>query len=159
MAITAMLSLLNWGLLCVGSADCSVTVYELANQEVCGRITDIQHIPTAIECFQRSHPIMIEAMDGTMHQQGEEISSTLAIGDSSGLVHLVKLHPEFGGSAEVGSKKKNQLLFAESIKVRHTVSLYPIMMTHTRYHRILQGCRYIRIGSQTCITSVKSTHC
>jgi hypothetical protein len=136
MAITAMSCLLNWGLLCVGSADCAVTVYELANQEVCGRITHFEHIPTAIDCFQRStsslsDPITVNAAvsnnagpNGTDGQTVanvasilEETTNFLSIADSSGKVHLVKLHPEFGGSSEVGSKKKNQVLFAESIKV------------------------------------------
>jgi hypothetical protein len=119
MAITAMTCMLNWGLLCVGSADCCLTVYELANQDVCGRVTDFQHIPTALCCFQRVNPAAMESQtDSASGSQGGELIGYLAVGDSNGMLHLVKLHNEFGGSAEVGSKKKNQLLFAQSVKVK-----------------------------------------
>lgn len=41
----------------------------------------------------------------------------LIIGDATGKIHIIALHPEFGVSADVGMKKKNQILFAESVKV------------------------------------------
>jgi len=42
----------------------------------------------------------------------------LLTGDSNGNIHFIGLHPEFGTSTELGSKKKNQVLFAESLQVR-----------------------------------------
>ena len=38
-------------------------------------------------------------------------------GDSAGNIHFIALHPEFGASTELGSKKKNQILFAEALEV------------------------------------------
>jgi hypothetical protein len=122
MAITAMCPLLSTGMLCVGSADCCLTVYELANQDVCGRITSFDSIPTAIECFALTD----EASEGGSSGGGgekeggrAEFKSFIAIGDSKGWFHLIELHNEFGNSTEVGMKKKNQLLFAQSVKVRN----------------------------------------
>lgn len=46
-----------------------------------------------------------------------DVKTFISIGDSKGIVHFIKLHPEFGNSSEVGMKKKNQILFAQSVKV------------------------------------------
>jgi hypothetical protein len=41
----------------------------------------------------------------------------IAIGDTQGNIHLITLSSEFGLTTEVGMKKKNQILFADAIKV------------------------------------------
>jgi hypothetical protein len=46
-----------------------------------------------------------------------DVKTFISIGDSKGTVHLIRLHPEFGNSNEVGMRKKNQILFAQSVKV------------------------------------------
>eukprot|EP01039_Chlorochromonas_danica_P001258 gene1258-1371_t len=109
-AITAICPMFQWGMLCVGSADCSMTLYELGNQDVCGRYTAMEFIPTAIECFQRHS-------------------------DSKGHLHIIMLDEEFGSSIEVGMKKKNQLLFNDAIE-HHTIVLKHLQhdwITQIRY--------------------------
>ena len=92
---------------------------------MCGRITDLDTIPSAIECFQLMEVQAGEGSNTNNNQnnnngnqnQNVDVKSFIAIGDSKGMVHLIKLHPEFGNSTEVGMKKKNQILFAQSVKV------------------------------------------
>lgn len=122
-------------MLCVGSADSCVTIYDLTNHnEVCGRYCDrLQCIPTAMDCFLRSATVTLHApssssptkmtMTMTMQQQQQQQSSEeslllhLVIADSSGLVHSLQLHREFLPSLEAGMKKKAYSLFAQSMKV------------------------------------------
>ena len=69
--ITALCAMANSGLLCVGTADCCISLYELGTQvqltlglissiisliallkkELCGRFTKLTHVPTCIEYF------------------------------------------------------------------------------------------------------------
>ncbi|RYZ13274.1 MAG: hypothetical protein EOO70_08720, partial [Myxococcaceae bacterium] len=117
---------------CVGSADCCVTVYELSNQDVCGRVTALDSIPSAIECFQRPTLAMAEergGMGGTANRNNAHI----VIGDSAGWLHVLPLHEEFGNSSEVGMKKKNQLLFAESAQHMHKVRVHGDWITKLLY--------------------------
>jgi len=166
LAITALCPILNTGYLCVGSADCCITIYDMTTQDVVGRITTLENIPTAAECFQVQEVVFVEgdasnnttinsmnspmnnSNDSTLNnlasqssdsvsnninppvttnannngnnttrvsiQQGE-IATYLVVGDSKGYLHIIKLHPEFGISTEVGLKKKNQNLFIHSI--------------------------------------------
>eukprot|EP01033_Poteriospumella_lacustris_P012679 gene12679-9071_t len=132
MAVTSLASLFNWGLLCVGSADCAVTVYELATQDIIGRYSHMEDIPTAIECFQLTHSVSVSALGGgalggggandqpsqAQAQAQEETITYLAIGDGRGFLHIVVLDGDFGNVAEVGSKKKNQTSFARSVEER-----------------------------------------
>lgn len=82
-------------------------------------------VPTAIECFaakQHFRP------DGPSSGEGSGADRDVparyvSIGDSKGGVHLIRLHADFELSTEVGMKKKNQLLFALSVKVPAAPSL------------------------------------
>lgn len=131
-------------MLCVGSADSCVTIYDLTNNcEVCGRYDRLQFIPTAMDCFLRSatvalHPpssssptkmMMMMTTDfhspfagGTTQQlqqqqsKDESLLLHLVIADSSGAVHSLQLHREFLPSLEAGMKKKAYSLFAQSMK-------------------------------------------
>jgi len=151
--ITSLCAMANTGLLCVGTADCCISIYELGTQELCGRFTELNHIPTSLEYFhlsiaaqlalQPSGPSAPTATSSTLNHSlkatytmtttvtavSQSIPPTqfnttyepipnqyLVIGDSKGFVHFIGLHPEFGSSTELGSKKKNQVLFAESLK-------------------------------------------
>lgn len=58
----------------------------------------------------------------TQQQVNFDVKTFISIGDSKGIVHFIKLHPEFGNSSEVGMKKKNQILFAQSVKVNVSFS-------------------------------------
>eukprot|EP00981_Chlorochromonas_danica_P012724 scaffold5350_cov178-Ochromonas_danica.AAC.2 len=128
-AITAICPMFQWGMLCVGSADCSMTLYELGNQDVCGRYTAMEFIPTAIECFQRhSKAFLTEdtarsttnptttttttsgvgsgssgsgaGAGGGVHSV-DRINAFITIGDSKGHLHIIMLDEEFGSSIEV----------------------------------------------------------
>lgn len=65
-AITAMCPFGNSGMICVGSADGCVTVYDLATQEVIGRYAKpLESFPTALECFySRRHVFNSNIMAG-----------------------------------------------------------------------------------------------
>eukprot|EP00599_Poterioochromonas_sp_BG-1_P011527 CAMPEP_0173160904 /NCGR_PEP_ID=MMETSP1105-20130129/18232_1 /TAXON_ID=2985 /ORGANISM="Ochromonas sp., Strain BG-1" /LENGTH=263 /DNA_ID=CAMNT_0014080117 /DNA_START=369 /DNA_END=1157 /DNA_ORIENTATION=- len=181
-----MSPVLSWGMLCVGSADSCVTVYELSNQEVCGRITNLDTIPSAIECFQlievinadnaagapntngtsgnptnAANPINIPASNANVtsnpnnnnpaaqQQVNFDVKTFISIGDSKGIVHFIKLHPEFGNSSEVGMKKKNQILFAQSVKDN-----YSKMQVHTDW---ITDMHYIPEVNALITASVDST--
>jgi len=137
-AITCLLPLHNTGMLCVGSADSCVTIYDLSNHEVCGRYDRLQFIPTAMDCFLRSSTVSLSThapqtsptkmsdfhspFAGTTTQQlqqsnDESLLLHLVIADSSGAVHSIQLHREFLPSLEAGMKKKAYSLFAQSMKV------------------------------------------
>jgi hypothetical protein len=175
----------------------SVTVYDLANQDVCGRLIELQEVPTAITAFyttatadelsqlgggggggsgdddrletmtngtatgtatgtasrgetdsfagRSASPVEKEKPEddsctksGTHigdggsgeKEEGEEEEEEekegkavpkvllLAIGDAGGRVHLLQLEGEFGGSKDVGAKKKNQAILERAIAVR-----------------------------------------
>lgn len=164
MAITALCPILNTGFICVGSADCCITIYDLNSQDVLGRITTLEHFPTAAECFEVQEPVLREAevngpgnngnhndslgstsgdntavdastttVNDANNTQGngnngngvrysievQEIVTYLVFGDSKGNLHFLKLHPEFGISSEIGLKKKNQMLFQQSVDVSY----------------------------------------
>lgn len=146
MAITCLLPLHNTGMLCVGSADSCVTIYDLTNNcEVCGRYCDrLQFIPTAMNCFLRSATIALRTHSSssssptkmmmttdflspfagsTMQQQSsdESLLLHLVIADSSGAMHSLQLHKEFLPSLEAGMKKKAYSLFAQSKKASDDV--------------------------------------
>lgn len=128
-AITAMCIMhLPLPHLCVGSADASVTVYDLATQvrdiaiiiiivmlmiliiivqDVCGRIVSLADVPTALECFTVTRKV----------SYSHETIAHLLIGDSTGSMHIVTLDSEFGQTSDAGAKKKNQLLFSQAIEV------------------------------------------
>jgi uncharacterized membrane protein len=82
--------------------------------------------------------------------QNVDVKSFIAIGDSKGMVHLIKLHPEFGNSTEVGMKKKNQILFAQSVKVSHLTTLTfqpdPTLFFYLIFRKIIQRYKYIMNG-------------
>jgi len=145
-AITCLLPLHNTGMLCVGSADSCVTIYDLTNNcEVCGRYCErLQFIPTSMNCFLRSATITLRTHSSsssptkmmttdflspfagsTMHQQqpsDESLLLHLVIADSSGAMHSLQLHKEFLPSLEAGMKKKAYSLFAQSMKASDDVA-------------------------------------
>ena len=59
----------------------------------------------------------------------------LAVGESTGAVHILELHPEFGASTEVGMKKKNQSLFASSTQYQQAacVAAHTDWITQMRF--------------------------
>eukprot|EP01038_Epipyxis_sp_PR26KG_P010466 gene10466-14060_t len=125
-AITAMYTMIHSGLLCIGSADCSLTIYELGTQDVCGRFTELGNVPTCLDYFVLKNPsgYNIESLN----------QQYLAIGDARGYLHLIRLHPEFGASTEVGMKKKNQILFTQSTQNHYSkVSIHNDWITKIRY--------------------------
>jgi hypothetical protein len=84
---------------------------------VCGRYTDLEYVPTCIECFYRKQTFHFADAAAAPVQDLDAPIPHIAIGDSEGGVHVIKLHVEFGLSTEVGMKKKNQILFAQSVEV------------------------------------------
>jgi hypothetical protein len=175
LAITALCPILNTGFICVGSADCCITIYDLNSQDVLGRITTLEHFPTAAECFEVQEPVLREAevnpnnnnnnnngnhtdttgdntttnattTDTTNTQSNgnngvrysievQEIVTYLVFGDSKGNLHFLKLHPEFGISSEIGLKKKNQMLFQQSVDVRASKYLLYLFSFQYKLHR------------------------
>ena len=87
-------------------------------QDICGRYTDLEFIPTAIECFHRKQSFHFADAASVVAQDLDLPIPHIAIGDSAGQISIIKLHVEFGLSTEVGMKKKNQLLFAQSVEVQ-----------------------------------------
>eukprot|EP01035_Chromulina_nebulosa_P023791 gene23791-30858_t len=178
--ITALCSIVNSGLLCVGTADCCVSIYEIGTQELCGRFTNLNCIPTSIEYFRipereggfvvTTNPSssgehtgnisnnknslthkQVDAPVGNTAYIGDSSSSYsapnkyLAIGDSNGTIHFIGLHPEFGTSTELGSKKKNQILFAESLQRNYSkMAVHVGWITEMRF--ISETCNLISAG-------------
>lgn len=128
-AITALCAMPASGLLCVGSADACMTIYELGTQEVCGRLSTLEQVPVSIEAFSlRTHMGFLDpdkdapvVTSSTIKAAQLNVIQFLAIGDVAGTVRILRLHPEFGQSTDVGMKKKNQLMFAYSVKVSFLV--------------------------------------
>ncbi len=95
----------------------------LATQEVCGRFAEMDCVPTSIECFatkQHFHYDSAPSAGNAVSENGADrdaLARYVSVGDSKGQVHLIRLHADFELSTEVGMKKKNQLLFAVSVKV------------------------------------------
>lgn len=155
-----MLVLHNTGMLCVGSADSCVTVYDLSNHEVCGRIKYLEFIPTALTYFYRlpltkytmnnnntNTPLSPTMNNPNNNQQNAIVFTTdktegdeddllrlhLSIGDSSGKVYIIQLHAEFSISLDAGMKKKAYALFAQSVQVLTKYLYYYMMIKNTVY--------------------------
>ena len=70
----------------------------------------MQDVPTAIHYFRTNNN---NDNNNNNNNKVERLNHYLAIGDSAGVVVVITFDPEFG---EVGSKKKNQILFAEAVR-------------------------------------------
>lgn len=85
---------------------------------MCGRYTGMEFVPTCIECFYRKQSFHFSDAVSTAPLQDLDLPVPhIAIGDTEGGVTVIKLHAEFGLSTEVGSKKKNQILFSQAVEV------------------------------------------
>ena len=100
------------------------------NQDVCGRYTALEYIPTCVECFYRKQSFHFSdlASAAAPAQDLDLPIPYISIGDSEGGVHIIKLHVEFGLSTEVGMKKKNQILFAQSVEVLLIIYLFILFL-------------------------------
>ncbi|CAM9427757.1 unnamed protein product, partial [Ectocarpus fasciculatus] len=101
--ITAMNTLSTTGHLCVASADCSLSIYDLATQEICGRLNNTTEMITAIQAFQ------------SMDKRMEVPVPYIVCGDSVGYFSVIKIDYEFGASTDGGQKKKNQQIMEKTL--------------------------------------------
>jgi hypothetical protein len=119
----------------------------------------MEYVPTCIECFYRKQTFHFADAAAAPVQDLDAPIPHIAIGDSEGGVHVIKLHVEFGLSTEVGMKKKNQILFAQSVEVsrmrcylRKGCSLTFILLLRTRYCCLLSVLyRYCSFYTWTAI--------
>jgi WD40 repeat protein len=106
--ITAMTVLSSSGHLCVASADCSMSVYDLATQEVVARLNNLTDMITSMCAFL------------LWDRHLEAFVPHIVMGDVTGHIYFLKLNPEFGASSDGGVKKRNQILlekaFSDNIK-------------------------------------------
>ena len=74
-AITAVCDIPHTPHICVCSADCAVTLYEMFTNEPCGKITDLKEVPTCIVAF----PQIIEdsAVSGGTHSRTHSLTYLL----------------------------------------------------------------------------------
>lgn len=91
-------------------------------QEVCGRITDLREVPTAICCFEHK---ALQAGEGSsdaglsaVHHRHQQLDHILAVGCSEGSLLIYRISHEFGSYSDAGAKKKNQVLLASALKKR-----------------------------------------
>lgn len=103
--ITAMASLSSTGHLCVASADCSMAVYDLATQELCGRLHNTVEMVTSLTAFQ------------VIDKRLDVLVPYIITGDLLGRISAIKLDPEFCASSDGGQKKKNQLIMEKALDV------------------------------------------
>lgn len=84
----------------------------------------MEAVPTAIECFSTLQHTYYDADSAGAQSSSaagsEVINRYVAVGDSTGCVHLICLHQEFELSTDVGMKNKNQQYFAVSVKENYT---------------------------------------
>ncbi len=106
-------------------------------QEMCGRYSGMNHVPTAVECFAAKQNFYFDSESVTQTAAAVDRDAPVrfvAVGDSGGNVHLIRLHADFELSTEVGMKKKNQVLFAQSVKESCTKALvHGDWVTQMRY--------------------------
>ena len=97
----------------VTSSDCCVTLYETIGRSACGRVTDLEDVPTAVACFSQS--VACAGQGG-----GHTLNQRVAFGDSLGFLRIVELPHEFNHSLEVGSKRKCRALFEAALTSKAT---------------------------------------
>lgn len=111
--------------ICVGSSDSTLTLYEVNIREACGRIIDLDHLPTAISSY--SQTVVLPRSDN-INETMECHAQRIAFGDSDGNISIIKLSHEFSISLETSSKRKYQSLFESA--VRNCDSYYIIKKIH-----------------------------
>jgi WD40 repeat protein len=119
MAITAMCVLQKSGHLCVGSADASVTLYDLGTQDPIGRITCLKEVPSALITFNHQSMIYdkmtVEELDHHPSWK-RKLDHIIAIGGSEGGLYIFRISPDFGTYSDAGAKKKNEVLVKEGLE-------------------------------------------
>jgi hypothetical protein len=143
-AVTSLCCIPNSVYIVVTSADCSVTVYDLSSQSVCGRLLKLSDLPTAVAAFSTSITVdkvsdkntpgvpggnngvnvsndgnemnEIEAND----ENEEDLSAPkvlfIVIGDRKGCLNILQINGDFGISTDTGARKMNQMLLADAVK-------------------------------------------
>jgi hypothetical protein len=102
--ITALAAMIDVPYIIVGSADSSITVYELMTGDVCGRIVEMMAYPTVITTFKLSSRVEFKT----------RYNIYISFGDSEGTVHMLRLDSDFGVSQDAGARKRNSVLFAQA---------------------------------------------
>jgi WD40 repeat protein len=101
--VISMVAMPLSGHLCVSSADSTIAMYDLASQELCGRITTIPDTPTCMTAF-------------SIYEKAHDVKNQyLCIGDEVGYIYFVMFDAEFGMSSDAGAKKKNIQLFQNAL--------------------------------------------
>ena len=115
---------------------------------MCGRFS-VDAVPTAIECFSTLQHMYYDAeaavTSGNNGNSGSEVVNRyIAVGDSTGCVHLICLHQEFELSTDVGMKNKNQQYFAVSVKV--SIEVAPLRSENITFlGKLFQQVRSFRL--------------
>ena len=163
--ITALATTPASGHLCVGSVDCSVTVYDLATLEVNGRMTSLTDIPTAIEVFS------IES-DHRFDEGRHTLNTTyMAIGDSQGYLHVVELltdnHHGIAQDAVV-LKKKNHNVMSKAVDTLNSMKAHEKWITSVKYlddlHQIVTSSidgkiNFMDWTKRTAVRTFDGHHC
>lgn len=92
------------GHLCVGSADCSMTVYDLMNQEMCGRLDSRKELISSLSAGL------------TYDKRIDERIPYILMGGFEGTLSIIRLNEKFGQNTEGGAKKRNQILLDQAFK-------------------------------------------
>lgn len=108
-AVTAIAALPLSSHIAVASADCAITVYDIATQEVTGRLTTLSEVPTSIECF------------ASISKTNEVLAQYICFGNAKGQVTSIELDGEFGLSQDGGAKKRNQVLFEKAVSTESRI--------------------------------------
>ena len=120
--ITAMTALSSSGHLCVASADCSLSVYDLFTHELSGRLNNTTEIVTAIEAFQ------------ILDKRADMPASFIINGDCLGYISVIELGNEFAASSDGGQKKRNQQVLGKVLnRGLHRVKLHDNWVSKLHY--------------------------
>jgi WD40 repeat protein len=131
------------GHLCVGSADFAMTVYDLMNQEICGRLDTRKELITSLQAGL--------AYDKRIDEQVPYI----LMGGFGGTLSIIKINEKFGLNSEGGAKKRNQILLDQAFKSNIT-SLDIHKDTITQVMLVLELDQYIAssMDGRVSLTSI-----
>jgi len=133
-AITAICDVPHTPHICVCSADCAVTVYEMYTNEACGKITSLTEVPTCIVAFPQildsaapnggsrgiSYLLITYSPSHAIGPSEHDVTSAktaawIAFGDAVGYVRILKLDPEFSPPNDTGGKSRYLKYFEQAL--------------------------------------------